>query len=471
MVPSDLRAVGPARRVSAMTLRPLPVDRHGTHDALGGRMGSSSGSLVALHGCAAIAFATALLVAHGARAQHSTVAEPTDALPNPLRIEDVVRYARTHRAELLAARARARAAAERPAIVSALEDPMVSPSLDHLPFKLDGADVSLTVEQRFPLSGVLGHRERAAQADARREQSQLKRVGLDVELNAAEAYLMLRERRQMLRVLEEQRELAQQFVAAAHARYAAGAGAQADALRAEIEVARLAGAVRSTTAQIRANEIMLNASLGRSTQAAVPELDEAVADAQPLAAEAIRTAALARRPELSVGDAEISRAHAEVSAMQSMYSPMAMVRTGPAYTMMEGAGWMLMVGISVPLWRGKLRAGVNEAEAMLEMAQADRSAMRRMVEGEALSSREETIAARELYLALRDEIVPRALQAIEPALAAYASGQLPLVSVIEAAQALWSSQAELLSAQSELGLAWARLHRALGESGDAGARP
>ncbi|MEY4581369.1 MAG: hypothetical protein RL701_6072, partial [Pseudomonadota bacterium] len=37
-------------------------------------------------------------------------------------------------------------------MVSALEDPMVSPSLDHLPFRLDGASVSLSVEQRFPLS-------------------------------------------------------------------------------------------------------------------------------------------------------------------------------------------------------------------------------------------------------------------------------------------------------------------------------
>jgi outer membrane protein TolC len=139
--------------------------------------------------------------------------------------------------------------------------------------------------------------------------------------------------------------------------------------------------------------------------------------------------------------------------------------------MMEGAGWMLMLGVSIPLWRSKLRAGVDEAQAMVDMATADLTAMRRMVEGEAMASREQTIAARERYLALRDEVVPRAQQAIEPALAAYASSQLPLVSVIEAAQALWSSQAELVSAQAALGLAWARLHRALGDHGETGARP
>ncbi len=44
----------------------------------------------------------------------------------------------------------------------------------------------------------------------------------------------------------------------------------------------------------------------------------------------------------------------------------------------------------------------------------------------------------------------------------YTSGQLPLVSVIEAVQALWLVQADLIAADTELGLAWARLGRAIG---------
>ena len=42
------------------------------------------------------------------------------------------------------------------------------------------------------------------------------------------------------------------------------------------------------------------------------------------------------------------------------------------------------------------------------------------------------------------------------------AGQLPLVSVIEAVQALWLVQADLIAADTELGLAWARLGRAIG---------
>lgn len=58
--------------------------------------------------------------------------------------------AKTRRLEVPADRARARAAAERPVVVSALEDPEVFASIDHLPFMGGGADVSLAIEQRFP---------------------------------------------------------------------------------------------------------------------------------------------------------------------------------------------------------------------------------------------------------------------------------------------------------------------------------
>ena len=151
--------------------------------------------------------------------------------------------------------------------------------------------------------------------------------------------------------------------------------------------------------------------------------------------------------------------------MDDMYKPMAMVQTGPSYTMADGTGWMLMIGVSIPLWRSKLRAGVNEAKAMSDMATQDFVAMRRMVAGDAVVARERVIAARARWLALRDEVVPRAKAAIDPTLAAYTAGQLPLVSVLEAAQTLWAAQMDLASAERAVGEAWARLSRATATGG------
>jgi outer membrane protein TolC len=382
-------------------------------------------------------------------------------LPSPLSLGDVVRIAGERRDEIEAARARVRAGEARPTIVAALADPMISPSLDHKPFSMAGADFSVTIEQQIPLSSIRDHRRASAVADLDRLRADASRTGLDVGIEAANAFLMLQERRRTAMLVNEQIVFARDVVQAANARYASGTAPQSDVLRAEVEVARLDAIARALVSEVRAAEAMLNTSLAREADLPVPELSLPML-AQPIPPWPTLKTALTSRPELAAGRAEIARADAEVQVMRDMFRPMATIRTGPSYTMAEGGGWMAMVGVSLPIWRGKLRAGVAEAQAMQAMAEADLRAMRRMIEGEAAVAVSELQAARDRQAALSTDVLPRARMAIEPALASYAAGQLPLVSVIEAIQALWLVQSDLITAETQLGLAWARLGRAIG---------
>ncbi|WKN21108.1 TolC family protein [Azotobacter vinelandii] len=390
------------------------------------------------------------------------------ALPDPLRLADVTAIALANRAEVSAANARADALAQRPAIVSALEDPMVSASIDHYPYdKMMDArrryDRSFTIEQKFPLSRIRSHRRDAARADAQRARALADTTGLDVILEVQRSFFMVLERRRMQGVIDEQASLARQLVSAAAGRYASGTGMQADVLRAEVEVARLQAQQQALAAQIRGAEVMLNAGLGRPAEAAIPALDYTSRDRQEPAApvDALDRAA-ASRPELAAGAAEVDRTNAEIEVMRSMYKPMAMVRIGQAETMAEGSGAMFMVGVSIPIWRERLSAGVSEARAMQQMADADLEAMRRMVASEVLAAREEVNAVRSQARVLETEVLPRALAAVDAALAGYAAGQGTLVAVIESARALWEVQSEQVMIESDLGEAWARLERAMG---------
>jgi cobalt-zinc-cadmium efflux system outer membrane protein len=389
------------------------------------------------------------------------VAQPPGGWPDPLTLSDVVRQAGERRDEIDAARARTRAAEARPDIVSALEDPMISPSLDHLPFMLEGADVSVTVEQRIPLSGLRGHRRASALADVDRLRADARRTVLDVGVQAANAFLMLQERRRTSALVDEQLTFARDVVIAANARYASGTAPQSDVLRAEVEVARLEALARALVSEVRGAEAMLNTTLALDADLPVPPLAPLVL-AEPVPAWTGIKAALTERPELAAVRADIARADADVQAMRDMYRPMATIRTGPAYTMADGKGWMAMVGVSLPIWRGKLRAGVAEAQAMRAMSEADLRAMTRIIEGDAAVAVHQVRAARDRQSAIRADVLPRARMAIEPAVAGYTAGQLPLVSVIEAVQALWLVQADLIAADTELGLAWARLGRVVG---------
>jgi outer membrane protein TolC len=408
-----------------------------------------------------ITASVALVIAALTISSRAAIAQDSKPLPSPLSLSDVLRIAGERRDEIQAARARVAAGEARPALVSALSDPMISPSLDHLPFMLNGADVSVTIEQQIPLSGIRGHRRASALADVDRLRADASRTHLDVGIEAATAYLMLQERRRTATLVNEQIAFARAVVSAANARYASGTSPQSDVLRAEVEVARLGATARALVGEVRAAEAMLNTTLALDADTRVPPL-AVLALPSAVPSWTMIKAALTSRPELIAGRAEITRAEAEVQVMRDMFRPMATVRTGPSYTMTDGRGWMAMVGLSLPVWRSKLRAGVAEAQAMRSMAQADLRAMTRMIEGEAAVAISQLQAARDRQAALTADVLPRARMAIDPAVASYASGQLPLVSVIEAVQALWLVESDLIAADTQLGLAWARLGRAIG---------
>ncbi len=160
--------------------------------------------------------------------------------------------------------------------------------------------------------------------------------------------------------------------------------------------------------------------------------------------------------------AEQQRARADVDVMRSMYFPMGFVRTGPAYTMADGAGWMLMLGVSLPVWRGRLRAGVAEAQAMVQMADADVQSMSVMITGEAAAAREAVAAAQARLGAIQREVLPLSQKGAQSQLAGYAAGQVPLASSLLAFRTLLEARMDEVMAQVNLGLAWARLRRAVG---------
>jgi outer membrane protein TolC len=386
-----------------------------------------------------------------------------DTLPSPLDAPTVARLARARRAEVQAARLRAVAAAERPKIVSALPDPMVMVAMDHLPFNLMGVDGSITVQQDFPLSGVLGARGRAAQASVGRFRADAERAELDVALEALDAFYMVAARRATRAVLDEQITLVAQLAVVARAHLASGHGMQADVLRLDNERARLEVDRSALLAETRSAEAMLSASLARDPAALVPELAWADELTEPAPADVLARSALANRPELKAALAERARARAEIDAMNAMYNPMAFVRIGPSYSMLEGAGAMAMIGVSIPVWREKLGAGVAEARAMESMAAADVAAMNRMVLGRVASARELVIAERTRLVALRSDILPRARLVVDSATQSFAASQSPMIAVLDATRDLREVRMQEIMVRAELGHAWAVLRRETGE--------
>lgn len=398
----------------------------------------------------------------GAACVLASTAARADDLPSPLKPDAVIAYATAHRAEITAAKAKAAAAAEVGKQVRALPDPMVMVSVDHLPIKLDGINASFAVQQEFPLSGVLGDRERVAEAGAKQAAAQVDTTKLDVEYQALAAYLMVLEAQRTIAVLDDQVAIAKQVVAVASARLAVSDVAGVDVLRAQLDVVRLEGERTALDADRKAAASMLEAALGRPVTGEPPVCELTLPAADPPALAELVKKALDRRPELAAMKASVAAARAEVDVMRSMYLPMAFVRAGGAYTMTDGPGFMLMVGVSVPLWRDKLGAGVAEAKAMETMAGADVSAMTKMVEGDVGAARQSVIAARTRLATVRDKVLPLSKSVLSLTIATYTAGQMPLISVLDAEKAVREARMDEVIAEVKAAAAWGRLGRAVG---------
>jgi cobalt-zinc-cadmium efflux system outer membrane protein len=389
------------------------------------------------------------------------------AQPAPtLTLEQVLFEARAHRQEIQAAQSRAEAAAQTPKVVSALPEPMVMGGLDHLPFSLMGANYSVQLQQDFPLSRIRGHRERAALREAEALRAKTGTTSLDVEAAALRSFLMLVEAQRMQTVVLDLKKLATQVHSAVQSRVAAAQGSLSESVRAEVEVARLQGELDALEREVAGAWAMTEASMGHSSVSATVPLAvlQTPTEAPPEVSALIATA-LDKRPELAQMRALVEAARANIDAMGSMYYPMAFVRVGAANTMSDGPGAMVMVGITLPIWREKLGAGVAEATAMGSMAEADVGAMQTMVGGEVGAGRERVLAARARFLATRDRIVPLSRQAVELVLNAYITGQQPLVSVLDAVRTQGEVQMDSVRAEVQLALAWIDLSRATGRMG------
>jgi len=119
------------------------------------------------------------------------------------------------------------------------------------------------VTQTFPYPGKLSVAARAAEEDEAAARSALAQQRLDVERDVRDAYYDLAFVRRARGIVQQNAEVLGSLARITETRYAVGNSAQADVLRARVEVARLGDEAASLNAQERSALARLNAVLDR----------------------------------------------------------------------------------------------------------------------------------------------------------------------------------------------------------------
>ena len=346
--------------------------------------------------------------------------------------------------DILRARHAARAAHEVPSRVGSLPDPMISVSLQNVPFNNVALDASpmtgilIGVSQAVPFPGKLGRREDYAEATAIAAERDADLVRALVALRVKEAYWRLSFAERAYEISSRSERVINSMVNAAIARLSVAMAPQQDALQAEVAHSRIRANLERRRQEIVSARRALNAAVGRAPDAPLGKTEPPPRPPPKLDFDRLNHAVDRRNPAVVAARARVDAADRAVAEAKKDRLPDFQlgagyrIRAEAQGDMTHGADmFVLTFGMTLPVWLGsKQNARVREtverhAEAQEHVAAVELDALTQ------LQQRLDAVERLEIELQLNDrEILPQASQALDASITDYQFARVGFVSVL-----------------------------------------
>ncbi|MBI3248681.1 MAG: TolC family protein [Deltaproteobacteria bacterium] len=388
-------------------------------------------------------------------------------LHETLPLDALLTYAQEHNATIRAARARVLVAQERPAQVSALDDPMFTYEGFNIPenFDLTRTDNNiLKLSQKLPFPGKRRLRGEIATHEAAIASEEMRRVEAMTRAEVKKTYYDLWQVHQNLLVYSREKELAAQFATIAEKKYAVGQVSQPDVLRAQVELTRLIN--RVTTQSLKLGEVraMLNGLLSRPPEALLGVPHDAPKPVVRQTLAELTELTLSSRPEIAANAAAIARDTTTLALSRKAYFPDFEVYVERFFNAGRRDGVGVVFSATIPLaYREKYDAGVAEASARLSASKADLRAAQDTSLAEVKSALVRAQTAVELINLFTQTHIPQAEQALASARIGYQTGKVDFLSLLDSLRVVEQVHLEHIAAATDFEKAYADLERAVGE--------
>ncbi|HXI71043.1 MAG TPA: TolC family protein [Verrucomicrobiae bacterium] len=381
------------------------------------------------------------------------LAAPILVLPTNATLRDVVTFALRNDPKVTAAYADWAAAVENITVARSLPDPKLT-----FQAYIESALTSLMpgLAADIPGPGKLRARAEAASAESRTKYFQFESAVQQTAFAVEKSFYPLHFLDAKLVVNRQSLALLAQLESLARTQNEVGRATLQDVLRAQIEQEKL----RTETANLEDSRRVLltqfKAALGlHADQPDPPVPADAEFSESNLSDDELFAAALKQNPQLKEMEAEIKSAEASLQLARKDKVPdfsaglQAEVYRPPFY-------WP-QASMTLPIWRDKLAAELAAAQAGKRAAEARLSAEQISL---AVDFAEQTYLIREadrVLTLLRERLLPRARQSLEVSRAAYRSGQVDFLNVIDAERSLLNFQLDEIAAQIQREIAHAEL--------------
>jgi len=386
----------------------------------------------------------------------------------PYTLDSLIKETLATNPEIIAAKNAFESASARIPQAASLNDPMVEFEYDRITADrmLSGDPMkTFSITQDIPFPVKLYLRAKIASKLAKMAYETYKSKERDVIARVKSAYSELALIYNEIDINNENKGILDELYKAAVARYGAGQGAQSDALKAQVEIARVDNQLIMLEQKRISAQAKLNVLLNKDPKAdfGVPLVEPAIKFDTSL--DDFYRLTLDNNPELKAYRYAIDRGKAAYELSLNEFMPdftvrfKQMVAKGRA----ENGAWAGMVGVTVPLWFFQKQSfGVKEMESDLKMIKAEYKGKENSVLFELNDAYARVVANKKLIELYETAFIPQAFEAVTVAIKGYEAGKSDFLTVLDSQRMLISFKLDHYKAILDLRVALADLERAVG---------
>lgn len=374
--------------------------------------------------------------------------------------------------------AKYRSALERIPQVTALPEPMfeINPGPRMAETRVGPQMLMMSISQEFPWFGKLSEKGKVAAKEAEMQRQAREIVRAEIIRQVKLAYFGLAYIDRAIAITREDRDLLGHFETLAQAQYSQGIGLQQAALKLQAEITRAQNRLEDLLRQRSDAEVALNTLLDQAPETPLPPVTLSRVEAGVSDLDTLYARGRQNRPELKSAflQIEVDEKRIDVARkdrwpdirLEANYINVAK-RSDAAGMLMppEGNGkdiYNFSVGVTLPIRRQKYSAAAAEAT---EDFLASRAGYRNAVNSVEASIRSTAFRLKTLQeqISLFERVLlPQASQALQSAEAAYSTGSLSVLELLDSERTLLEVRLSLAQFETDSMKALAEMERATG---------
>lgn len=382
---------------------------------------------------------------------------------------------------LKALAARYRAALDKVPQVTALPDPMVTfgQMLRSVETRVGPQRNTLLLSQAFPWFGKLDLRGQLAVQEAAAAYELWRARRRDVVAQVKSTFYNLGYVDMAIGVTQEEQSILEHYERLAQDRYASGAGLQQAVIKVQAELTKILNRLYLLRQQRQTLAARLNTLMDQAPEVPIPPVHPATPPtevAPTLDLSDLYSRGEVSRHEIKAADALIERSVQSIALAKRNYWPDIVLGAGLVNVGGRGdpAGitapppddgknaWTVSVGVSLPIWRDKLKAAVRQAGEEMTAQQESRATLVNDLE---FDVRDQVIRLQTLAEQIRlfeDVLLPQAREAQRSTEAAYQTGQVGVLDLLDSERVLLDVRLVNERQRADYLVALAELERAIG---------